>query len=101
MSSNGFKELPVISSGPQAHRPGEQGDPILGIDLGTTNSVMAIVEVDAHGHRSPRILRSREGRSLIPSVVHFDENGTAKVGYSARQERVRDAEHTVYSVKRL
>lgn len=101
MTNSGFKELPVISAGPQAHRPGETGDPILGIDLGTTNSLVAIVDADVSGNRVPRVIRSREGHNLIPSVVHFSSDGPPKVGFAARDQRVRDAEHTVYSVKRL
>ncbi|MBI3544078.1 MAG: molecular chaperone DnaK [Deltaproteobacteria bacterium] len=100
MADNGFRELPVISAGPVAHGP-TAGVPIIGIDLGTTNSLVAIVEADAAGTRVPRIIPARDGGNLVPSVVHFNADGQAEVGAAARRERVRDAAHTVYSVKRL
>ncbi|MFH0902518.1 MAG: Hsp70 family protein [Pseudomonadota bacterium] len=71
-------------------------EPVVGIDLGTTNSVVATVrnnrvEVipDAHGHR------------LHPSVVAFVPNGDILVGHAARLRRHVDPQHTVYSAKRL
>ncbi len=102
MADNGFfKELTVVAAGPITHSPGTD-TPIIGIDLGTSNSLVAIVELDAAtGTRVPRIIKSREGGNIIPSVVHFLADGTAEVGLCARKQRVRDAEHTVYSVKRL
>lgn len=99
-----FKELPVVSSGPLVQGHSTQ-DPIVGIDLGTTNSLVAIVERTAvpsgRAESTPRVIPSREGKSLIPSIVHFDKDGNLEVGYSARGHRVRDTEHTIYSVKRL
>jgi Fe-S protein assembly chaperone HscA len=68
---------------------------ILGIDLGTTNSLVAVVK-----NGQPEILNSREGKRLIPSVVSF-ESGKPVVGYEAKHKKVRDARHTVFSVKRL
>jgi Fe-S protein assembly chaperone HscA len=70
-------------------------DPIIGIDLGTTNSLVAFVR-DGH----PDVLRSREGKRLVPSVVSFI-NECPVVGYAAKHKKVRDASHTVFSVKRL
>lgn len=71
--------------------------PIIGIDLGTTNSLVAHVRDGV-----PRVLDTREGRHLLPSVVSFDPRGGSPViGYRARDRKVRDAEHTVFSVKRL
>ncbi len=69
--------------------------PIVGIDLGTTNSLVAYVEKG-----SPRVLSSREGRSLVPSVVAFLDHET-KVGFAAKQEKIENANRTAYSVKRL
>ena len=102
MADNGyFKELTVVAAGPITHSP-TTDTPIIGIDLGTSNSLVAIVELDpATGERVPRIIKSREGSNIVPSVVHFLADGTAEVGICARKQRVRDAEHTVYSVKRL
>ena len=70
--------------------------PVLGIDLGTTNSVVAIAE-----GAGVRVLRDGEGNSLVPSVVSFHPNGSVLVGYPARERRLLDAKNTIYSVKRL
>ncbi|MBX7196843.1 MAG: Hsp70 family protein, partial [Sandaracinaceae bacterium] len=70
--------------------------PVLGIDLGTTNSVVAV----ADGSRV-QVLVDAEGNRLIPSVVSFHPQGDVLVGYAARERRLLDARNTVYSVKRL
>jgi Fe-S protein assembly chaperone HscA len=67
----------------------------VGIDLGTTNSLVALVR-----NGVPEVLNSREGNRLVPSVVSF-ANGQPVVGFAARHNKVRDASHTVFSVKRL
>ena len=73
----------------------EQSSPIVGIDLGTTHSLVACVR-----DGKPEVLLSREGRRLIPSIVSFA--GTEPViGYAAKSRKILDAEHTVFSVKRL
>ncbi len=69
--------------------------PIIGIDLGTTNSLVAWVRDGA-----PEILTSREGTRLVPSIVSFSE-GKPVIGYAAKRKRIEDPEHTVFSVKRL
>jgi len=81
----------------------QDGGPIVGIDLGTTNSLVAYVPnvaEDGSTHRQPVIIRSPEGKSLVPSVVSF-VHGKPVVGQEAKRHKVRDAEHTVFSVKRL
>ena len=70
--------------------------PVLGIDLGTTNSVVAYAD-----ETRVRVLRDEEGRLLTPSTVSFPESGEIKVGQSARDMRLIDAHNTVFSVKRL
>ncbi len=70
--------------------------PILGIDLGTTNSVVAV----ADGGEA-RVLADDEGRRMVPSVVSFQPDGPPLVGYAAREQRLLDARNTVYAVKRL
>ncbi len=72
------------------------GSPVLGIDLGTTNSVVAAA-VDG----KVQVLADAEGNKLFPSVVSFHPNGDVLVGYPARERRLVDAANTVYSVKRL
>ncbi|MGH7307594.1 MAG: Hsp70 family protein, partial [Candidatus Rokuibacteriota bacterium] len=70
---------------------------IVGIDLGTTNSLVAVVD-DSVG--LPRVIPDREGRPLLPSVVAFTPAGIL-VGETAKRQLVRRPESTVYSVKRF
>jgi molecular chaperone HscA len=71
---------------------------IVGIDLGTTNSLIAIVRSDT---KQPIALREIDGLALVPSIVHFDEYGNTTVGEPARKLLVAEPERTIYSVKRL
>jgi molecular chaperone DnaK len=70
---------------------------IVGIDLGTTNSLIAYVD-DKTG--LPRVIPDRDGQALLPSIVSFASEGVL-VGAAARRQLVRRPEATVYSVKRL
>ena len=72
-------------------------DPIVGIDLGTTNSVVSVC--DASGQ--PRVIADERGTKIHPSVVSFHPNGSVIVGVEAKQRRVIDPRNTVYSSKRL
>ncbi len=72
------------------------GDVVIGIDLGTTNSLAAIV-----GKDGPRILTREDGAALIPSVVSFLDDGGHLVGEEARARSVTHPRSTVHSVKRL
>ncbi len=72
-------------------------DPIVGIDLGTTNSVVAVC--DANG--VPRVLPDAQGVKVHPSVVSFHPNGSVVVGVEGKQRRIIDPRNTVYSAKRL
>ena len=69
---------------------------ILGIDLGTTNSAMAIIEGG-----KPKILENSEGNRTTPSVVATSKNGERIVGQSAKRQAVTNPENTLYSIKRL
>jgi len=69
---------------------------ILGIDLGTTNSAMAIIEGG-----QPKILENAEGNRTTPSVVAISKNGERLVGQTAKRQAVTNPENTIYSVKRL
>jgi molecular chaperone DnaK len=69
---------------------------IIGIDLGTTNSVVAIME-----GKEPKVITNEEGGRLTPSVVAFDEKGEVLVGQIARRQAITNPENTVFSVKRL
>jgi molecular chaperone DnaK len=69
---------------------------IIGIDLGTTNSVVAIME-----GKEPKIITNEEGGRLTPSVVAFDDKGEILVGQIARRQAITNPENTVFSAKRL
>jgi len=69
---------------------------VVGIDLGTTNTVIAAVR---DGRATS--LKDKTGRALLPSVVAFGPKGPPKVGYPARDRRTIDPENTVFSIKRL
>ncbi|HSN81151.1 MAG TPA: Hsp70 family protein [Polyangiales bacterium] len=69
--------------------------PVIGIDLGTTNSVVAVAD-----QSGARVLSGDDGQ-LIPSVVSFHPSGDVLVGVPAKERRLLDAQNTVYSVKRL
>src|SRR3990172_3974302 len=69
---------------------------IVGIDLGTTNSAVAVIEAGA-----PRILENSEGARTTPSVVAIGKNGERYVGQTAKRQAVTNPQNTIYSVKRL
>jgi molecular chaperone DnaK len=69
---------------------------IIGIDLGTTNSVVAIMD-----GKEPKVITNEEGSRLTPSVVAFDDKGEVLVGQIARRQAITNPENTVFSVKRL
>src|SRR5438309_9388021 len=70
---------------------------IVGIDLGTTNSLVAYVDEKTG---LPRVIPDRDGQVLLPSIVSFASDGVL-VGAAAKRQLVRRPESTVYSVKRL
>jgi molecular chaperone DnaK len=69
---------------------------VIGIDLGTTNTVVAVVR---DGHAAA--LADEAGNTLLPSVVSFHPNGNVLVGRGAKERRLQDSSNTVYSIKRL
>ncbi|MBN2567924.1 MAG: molecular chaperone DnaK [Deltaproteobacteria bacterium] len=69
---------------------------IIGIDLGTTNSCVAIMEAG-----DPVVIANQEGSRTTPSVVAFAENGERLVGQVAKRQAVTNSENTIYAVKRL
>jgi Fe-S protein assembly chaperone HscA len=71
-------------------------DTIVGIDLGTTNSLVAYMQGD-----SPVVIPGEDGLNLVPSVVALDENNQIVVGNAARRYLIETPERAVYSVKRL
>lgn len=81
---------PGMSTAPHQHRLA------VGIDLGTTNSLVATVKSSV-----PEVLLDEEGRALLPSVVRYLPNGHAKIGHSALASQVQDPKNTIASVKRF
>ena len=69
---------------------------ILGIDLGTTNSCMAVVEIG-----QPRVLENKEGMRTTPSMVALGKNGERYVGITAKRQAVTNPANTIFSTKRL
>jgi len=69
---------------------------VIGIDLGTTNSCVAVME-----GRTARVIENSEGSRTTPSVVAFTADGERLVGMAARRQAVTNPEHTLYAVKRL
>ncbi len=69
---------------------------ILGIDLGTTNSAMAVVEGG-----EPQIIENEEGNRTTPSVVSISKNGERTVGIVAKRQAVTNPENTIYGIKRF
>ena len=69
---------------------------IIGIDLGTTNSVVAVMEAG-----SPVVIPNQEGGRTTPSVVGFAKNGERLVGQVAKRQAVTNPENTIYSIKRF
>lgn len=69
---------------------------IIGIDLGTTNSVVAIME-----GKEPKVIPNQEGARTTPSVVAFDDRGEVLVGRVAKNQAITNPENTIFSVKRF
>lgn len=69
---------------------------IIGIDLGTTNSVVAVMEGG-----TPTVITTAEGGRLCPSIVAFNKNGERMVGQTAKRQGVVNSDNTVYSIKRF
>jgi molecular chaperone DnaK len=69
---------------------------IIGIDLGTTNSVVAIMD-----GKEPKVIANEEGGRLTPSVVAWDDKGEVLVGQIARRQAITNPENTVFSAKRF
>ncbi len=76
----------------------QQADIIVGIDLGTTNSLVAIIHPDT---KLPTALKEFDGSSIVPSVVHFDAFGNVEVGMNAKPYLETDPQNTIFSAKRL
>src|SRR6185436_9230807 len=69
---------------------------IVGIDLGTTNSVVAVMEGN-----EPKVIANKHGSNLTPSVIGFTETGERAVGQLAKRQAIINPRNTVYSIKRF
>src|SRR5512141_2505648 len=69
---------------------------IIGIDLGTTNSVVAIME-----GMTPKVLVNQQGSRLTPSVVAFTDRGERLIGQPAKHQQITNPKNTVFSIKRF
>src|ERR1700675_1280990 len=69
---------------------------IIGIDLGTTNSVVAVMEGG-----EPKVIENEEGGRTTPSVVAFTKTGERLVGQVAKRQAITNPENTIYSIKRF
>ena len=76
----------------------QQPEMIVGIDLGTTNSLVAIIHPET---KLPTALKEFDGSSIVPSVVHFDAFGNVEVGAAAKPYLETDPANTIFSAKRL
>ncbi|HET8828079.1 MAG TPA: Hsp70 family protein, partial [Pelobium sp.] len=75
----------------------QKEDIIVGIDLGTTNSLVAFIDPD----NNAKVINDTGKGVLVPSIVHFDGNGEVLVGDEAKAFLVDDPQNTIFSVKRL
>ena len=71
---------------------------IVGIDLGTTNSLVAIIHPDS---KQPTALKEHDSSSLVPSIIYFDDLGGVVVGEEAKQYLITQPQNTIFSAKRL
>ena len=76
----------------------QQDEIIVGIDLGTTNSLIAIIHPES---KQPVALKEHESSSLVPSVIHFEKDGAITVGAMAKEFLASDPANTIFSAKRL
>src|SRR5665647_711067 len=69
---------------------------VIGIDLGTTNSCVAVME-----GKTPKVIENSEGARTTPSIVAFTGDGERLVGQSAKRQAVTNPENTFFAIKRL
>ena len=76
----------------------QQAEMIVGIDLGTTNSLVAIIHPES---KQPTALKEHNSSSLVPSIIHFDAYGNPSVGETAKEFLITEPQNTIFSAKRL
>ncbi|CDS11951.1 Putative Hsp70-like protein [Lichtheimia ramosa] len=90
------KNVGILSNMSRAYSSGGVQGPIIGIDLGTTNSCVSVME-----GKNPRVIENAEGARTTPSVVAFGKDGELLVGQAAKRQAVVNSANTVYATKRL
>ncbi|KAI8372200.1 hsp7-like protein [Blakeslea trispora] len=85
----------ALSTAARSYSSGVNG-PVIGIDLGTTNSCVSVME-----GKNPRVIENAEGARTTPSVVAFSKDGELLVGQAAKRQAVVNSQNTVYATKRL
>lgn len=91
-------KIPIdIKTGSVSQLTSDNGEVVVGIDLGTTNSLIAIADQEG----KPVILGGHKNRNIVPSVIHFFEDGSYIVGNEAKSYLGSQPKATLYSVKRL
>ena len=76
----------------------QKDDIIVGIDLGTTNSLIAIIHPQT---KKPTVIKEFDNTALVPSIIHFEKNGELKIGNEAKEFLTTEPQNTIFSVKRL
>src|SRR5262245_20738877 len=99
--TNGRPVRTITGAGPADVRRSEEvhlmaEEKIIGIDLGTTNSVVAVME-----GKEVKVIPNPEGDRLTPSVVAFTDKGERLVGKAAKRQAITNARRTIYSIKRF
>ncbi|KAG2206534.1 hypothetical protein INT47_008551, partial [Mucor saturninus] len=88
--------LSLLQMGAVFYSTAKINGPVIGIDLGTTNSCVAVME-----GKNPRVIENAEGARTTPSVVAFTKDGELLVGQTAKRQAVVNPENTIYATKRL
>jgi len=94
-SQNGLDVVRTLVGAPRAYSKAASGD-VIGIDLGTTNSCVAVME-----GKSPKVIENAEGARTTPSIVAFSDKGEKLVGMPAKRQAVTNPTGTMYAAKRL
>ncbi len=76
----------------------QKEDIIVGIDLGTTNSLIAIIHPET---KKPTVLKEFDNTALVPSIIHFGKTGELTIGNEAKEFLIKEPQNTIFSVKRL
>ncbi len=76
----------------------QKEDIIVGIDLGTTNSLIAIIHPET---KRPTVLKEFDNTALVPSIIHFGKTGELTIGNEAKEFLIKEPQNTIFSVKRL